>query len=207
MRDFKISPNIKCWPARRENTARLYLFLGAVPSRLLTVCYASQHITAFVPILHEVSLLFSSKTAIMIMPYPRTCCALALALAQSHTRDRWLAGSAGGPGWEAGVSPRPTSDTSRQGLVSPALGQATPLHILPMRLNLATISLPSAATDTYEGNSPTGRLQGSLRGRVPNQAFDAATVLDLSLSSSSTPAETASRASRHRALGGPRTGL
>lgn len=71
-----------------------------------------------------------------------------------------------------------------------------------MRLNLATLSLPSAATDTCEGNSPTGRLQGSLRGRVPNQAFDAATVLDSSLSSSSTPAETASRTSRHPALGG-----
>lgn len=72
-----------------------------------------------------------------------------------------------------------------------------------MRLNLATISLPKAATDTYEGNSPTGRLQGALRWRIPNQAFDAATVLDLSLSSSSTPAETASRASRHRASKGP----
>lgn len=72
-----------------------------------------------------------------------------------------------------------------------------------MRLNLATISLPMAPTDTCEGNSPTGPLQGAIGGRVPNQAFDAATVLDLSLSSSSTLAETASRASRHRALGGP----
>lgn len=121
--------------------------------------------------------------------------------------SRLLDGSAGGPGWGAGVSPRATSDTSRQGLVSPPLGQGTPLHILPMRLNLATISLPKAATDTYQGNSPTGRLQGALRWRIPNQAFDAATVLDLSLSFVFNPGRNSLASVQASSLEGACTGL
>lgn len=136
------------------------------------------------------------------MPFPSPCCARSHAFAQSQSHPPARCVVAVGKGhWEPGVSPRPTSDTSRQGLVSPPPGQATPIHLTSMRLNLATISLPSSATGTRLVKSPTGPSHGAHRGRGSNQAFDAATVLDSSLRSSSTLAETASRASCLRASG------